>query len=391
MINFDEIGVTELWPEYRGSEKKLTVKLSDGTRFLFKFPDPIRELRKAQYLSYINNAFSEYIGCKIFESVGLPVQEVYLGTYTHKGKTKITCACKDLRKQGESFVELESIKLTDLDENSPLTFDYVERLSENIEGIEKEAFLDYYYDQFIVDALIGNTDRHLGNCAVIVDEFGKARISPTFDCGSSLCPTFADEQLTEPQNKALGEHSAIRDAKGERINYHTFITSCQNKRVIDSLLGIVPHINSSRIELIIDEIEGISEKRKEFYKAYIDANYSRTLFQGVVNYFKSKQKEVVIKSGVDLYSFYKDNLSQLKDLENGATATVLIGGREINGIKNKNSLFIMDDDIAVGIIKLQSNNDTIRDTVKTLENLGISTGLTDPPAYKYTPSQGYGL
>ena len=42
-----------------------------------------------QELSYTNGCVSEYLGCQIFKSIGIPVQETLLGTYTKNGKEKI--------------------------------------------------------------------------------------------------------------------------------------------------------------------------------------------------------------------------------------------------------------------------------------------------------------
>lgn len=44
---------------YKGSEKKKTL-IYNNKKYLVKFPDPVRE--KNKNISYINNAFSEYIG-----------------------------------------------------------------------------------------------------------------------------------------------------------------------------------------------------------------------------------------------------------------------------------------------------------------------------------------
>lgn len=62
---------------YGGSEKKKIVY--DNKEYSLKFPDPVRMINVRT--SYINNVYSEHIGCKVFESIGIPVQEVMLGTY----------------------------------------------------------------------------------------------------------------------------------------------------------------------------------------------------------------------------------------------------------------------------------------------------------------------
>ena len=49
---------------FGGSEKKKRI-LYDHRIYMVKFPDPVRELHNS--LSYMNNQFSEDIGCKIFK------------------------------------------------------------------------------------------------------------------------------------------------------------------------------------------------------------------------------------------------------------------------------------------------------------------------------------
>jgi hypothetical protein len=63
--------------KFLGSEKKITM-IYNGEVYMLKFPDPIRE--KNNDLSYINNQFSEHIGCCIFKDCGFSVQETVLGT-----------------------------------------------------------------------------------------------------------------------------------------------------------------------------------------------------------------------------------------------------------------------------------------------------------------------
>ncbi len=44
-----------------------------------------------------------------------------------------------------------------------------------------------FWDMFIIDALIGNTDRHNGNWGFLVNtEMNEIKFSPIYDCGSCL-------------------------------------------------------------------------------------------------------------------------------------------------------------------------------------------------------------
>ena len=90
MIDFTD--AIEVFNNFRGSEKKKTL-IYNSKKYLVKFPDPIRE--KNKNISYINNAFSEYIGSNVFKITGFKTQNTILGKYEYNGKEKIVCACED--------------------------------------------------------------------------------------------------------------------------------------------------------------------------------------------------------------------------------------------------------------------------------------------------------
>ena len=83
MIDFTN--AIEEFNNYKGSEKKKTL-IYNNTKYLVKFPDPVRE--KNKNISYINNAFSEYVGSNIFKIVGFETQNTILGRYKYNGREK---------------------------------------------------------------------------------------------------------------------------------------------------------------------------------------------------------------------------------------------------------------------------------------------------------------
>ena len=60
---------------FGGSESKWTMEY-EGKLYMVKFPDPNRA-PKHTALSYINNHYSEYIGCHIFQMLGIPAQNTF--------------------------------------------------------------------------------------------------------------------------------------------------------------------------------------------------------------------------------------------------------------------------------------------------------------------------
>ena len=162
MINFSE-GV-ELLNFFAGSEKKKTI-LYDGKRYMVKFPNPSRT--DDVMTPYVNNTFSEYIGCKIFQSTGIKTQNVILGTYTFEDKRKkVVCACEDFNTPEQRLVEFSNIAISNIDIEIKKTTD-ISYIEQNIRANKliqtPEQTLEKFWDMFIIDALIGNTDRHNAN------------------------------------------------------------------------------------------------------------------------------------------------------------------------------------------------------------------------------------
>ena len=287
MINLNKIITTELLNEYEGSEKKKTV-IINNEQYLLKLPDPTRE--KHNSLVYINNAISEYIGCKIFSLLGVPVQEVILGTYTdpETHKEKIACACKDVRAATEVMTSFEAIGkgvyTDDTDKAKEASFGLMRELASKID-IETQIIVDRYCEMFVADALIGNTDRHNGNWAVLRDKTNhKYRLSPVYDCGSSMAPLLSDERIlkeSELKNLIHNTRSAIVDSSGVLIHYRDFLEKTNDTDVINALFKIFPKIDMPAIKDLIYGIDCLSDERKSFYWALIQGKYTEVLLPAV--------------------------------------------------------------------------------------------------------------
>ena len=149
---------------YNGANgKKIAVEYG-GKEYMLKFP-PSAE-RKPTELSYTNSCISEHIGSSIFNMLGIEAQETLLGTYLVNGKVKIVCACEDFISDGSILYDFCSIKNTiiDSEHNGSGT-----ELADVLESIEKQEFvnskalLEQFWNVFVIDALLGNFDRHNGN------------------------------------------------------------------------------------------------------------------------------------------------------------------------------------------------------------------------------------
>lgn len=270
---------------YAGANGSKISVIYEGEQYMLKFP-PVPTKNKG--MSYSNSSFSEYLGCKIYESIGVPVQKTLLGTYMVKGKQKIVVACGDFTKPGIILQDFASLKNQIIDSvrngyGTELT-DIVQTFDEQ-NSVDRTEIMERFWDMFIVDAFIGNWDRHNGNWGFLYDtQEDTMKLAPVYDCGSSLFPQ-ADDTIME---------SVLSDAKelnyrifeiptsaimldGKKIRYFDFISSLDNANCNRALERIVPRIDINKINEFIQDMPYVTELQKRFYMTILKERKARIL------------------------------------------------------------------------------------------------------------------
>lgn len=274
MIDFTK-AIEEL-NNYKGSEKKKTL-IYENKKYLVKFPDPIRE--KNRNISYINNAFSEYVGSNIFKLVGFNTQNTILGKYVYNQKEKIVCGCEDFTDNDNILYEFESLALsTNPDKKIGTELSDILGVVEESKMIDTIKTKEKFWDMFIIDSIIGNTDRHNGNWGFLLNNKTKEiSFAPIYDCGSCLNPMLEDSEIeklseVELKNLAINSYSCIKE-NDKKINYMTYVKSRENEECNNAICRMFGKINIDEINRFIDEIPCMSDIRKEFYKKIIMVRY----------------------------------------------------------------------------------------------------------------------
>ena len=271
MIDFT--GLPTRKKAYAGANGGKIAVIYEGEQYMLKFPPLPKRNRE---MSYMNSCISEYLGCHIFEAVGIPVQKTMLGIYRSSGKEKIVVACRDFTDYDTVLQDFASLKNTLIDSGHD---GYGTELSELTEAMETQTFVDptelkkRFWDMFIVDAFIGNWDRHNGNWGFLYNKrTDEVTIAPVYDCGSCLYPQ-ADEgimqrTLTDPAEMDFRIFeiplSGIR-LDGEKIRYFDFISSLKNKDCNGALKRLVPRIDMKKVFELVNETPFISDLQKSFY------------------------------------------------------------------------------------------------------------------------------
>lgn len=271
---------------YNGANGKKIAIEYEGEPYMLKFP-PSGE-NKPTELSYTNSCISEHIASTVFNMVGIPAQKTILGTFEIGGKSKIVCACKDFTADGSRLFDFCSIKNTVIDSEHGGTGT---ELNDILDTIEKQQYIDptilleHFWNVFVVDALLGNFDRHNGNWGFLYYDATKtATLAPVYDCGSCLLPQ-ADERI---MNTVLNNDdelnariyrfptSAIK-VDGRKINYYDFLQAAKNQDCNDAVMRMTPKINMDEICAFVEEVPSLDATQKRFYQVYLTARHQRII------------------------------------------------------------------------------------------------------------------
>lgn len=261
---------------YGGSEKKIGIVFGDSL-FMLKF-------QKKTPFGLRNNTISEYLGSHIYQMLGFTCHDTFLGIY--KGENVV--ACKDFMTNGYQFVPFNDVGESTIEEDKEeyqYTYDdIVELLQANKKLTNVEETVSSFFEMYIVDALIGNFDRHGANWGFLKKD-NQYSLAPVFDNGSCLFPNLNDE---DEMLKIINDEEQIDlrvykfptsqiKLNNNKSSYFEVISSLQFEEINKALIKIYPMINLEKIFDLIDDIDVISDIHKTFYKTMIKNRYEKII------------------------------------------------------------------------------------------------------------------
>ena len=261
---------------YGGTEKKIGILVGD-------FPYMLKFQKKTPFgLRF--NTISEYIGCHIYQMLGFNCQDTYLGTY--EGQNVV--ACKDFVTNGYQFVPFNDVGESTIEEDKEqyqYSYDDIMLLlSANKKITNVEETISSFFEIYIVDALLGNFDRHGANWGFLKKD-NKYYMAPVFDNGSCLFPNMADE---DEMKQIINDEKQINmrvykfptsqiKLDGNKSSYFEVISSLKYVEINKALKKIYPLINLDIIFHLIDDIGVISDIHKSYYKTMIKHRYEKII------------------------------------------------------------------------------------------------------------------
>jgi hypothetical protein len=289
MIDFENFPKA-VWVSYGGDAGAKDAIIYNDAVWMLKYPKTTRDMVNPQ-ISYTTSPLSEYLGSRIFASLGIPVHETHLGMRNKKA----VVACRDFTRvtvdenanekypravkwawPNKQLILFHDIKNTfmagDLDAYSGTGSEtLLDEVLDTIEGHTELKTIDgvteRFWDMFVVDAFIGNNDRNNGNWGVLLDTAnGNAELAPVYDNGNA----FYNKKSIANMEKRLTDLQSMRedaylsplcvykykglDNEGYRINPFTFIKQGDNADCNAAVARFVQRVDMEHIKNIIEEI-----------------------------------------------------------------------------------------------------------------------------------------
>lgn len=275
MIDFSAYKKTNTY--YGGTERKFGVDI-DGFEYMIKFQ------KRTNFGGKRFNHVSEYIGCHIFGLLGFDVQETYLGLYD--GEQVV--ACKNFVSDGYQFVPFNDVGESSLEQDKE-TYQYsytdiMRMLADNVKLTDVKETIDMFWNIYVVDALIGNFDRHGGNWGFLKKD-NRYSLAPVFDNGSCLFPQLTDDDDMEKimsseelTNERIYKFPTSQvQLNGKKSSYYEVISSLLFKECNDAVIKVCQKYSRQKIEELIDETPFLTDTHKAFYKYIIAQRYEKIL------------------------------------------------------------------------------------------------------------------
>lgn len=152
-------------------------------------------------------------------------------------------------------------------------------------AIDPKELEERFWDMFIVDALIGNWDRHNGNWGVLYDTVrDMVALAPVFDCGSCLYPQLDEGKmqavLSDPREMDFRVYeiplSGIKQ-QDKKIRYFDFLSSLEYEGCNAALKRIGPRLDMEQICRLVDETPCLSGLQRRFYKEILALRKERII------------------------------------------------------------------------------------------------------------------
>jgi hypothetical protein len=290
---FHEVDVTD-WepggPEHLGTKPKRWLVDGAGAMWLFKEVTHNRRRDRSTYAK--GDDWSERVCAAIASELGIAAASVELAIDRSEGGRTYGVISKKILDESESLIHgnelLAEVGVVGSSERDRSGYT-LRAVRQALEGVEPpvpghRTAWDWFAGYLVLDALIGNTDRHQENWAVIGD--GRRRLAPTFDHASSLGFLLDDSERDERLSTQDRNRTAAAYGERGRTKFEGGADPCAMAIEALALVDVDTRAHwvgrATALSSIAHLLERVpthraSEAARRFAIALFDANRSRLL------------------------------------------------------------------------------------------------------------------
>lgn len=273
---------------YGGSGRKKGIRI-DGENYIIKF-------RKNTKDGKAYNHVSEYLGSHIFELLGCVAQDTWLGMY--QGEEIVLM--KDFVAEEAVFVPFCDIREQALDicggfpepdcEETGNLFSGNEFPGNLFQKFEESKRLgeirETFWDMFIIDALLGNSDRK-ENSWGFIERAGGYDLAPVFNNDACLFSgIISDEQCREILASDLKMEQLIFETRTSQIrmdreecSFFEIISSHRFRECDRAIWRIIKKMDFVMIDILVRTVDMLSDIKKQFVLTILEERYKRLLLE----------------------------------------------------------------------------------------------------------------
>ena len=258
-------------------------------------------LYKGSTVEYANRgkeAYSEFYSSQVakifFENIKSEKKLSYIDYSLKEFHNQIVSSCELFTTEDKGYISLEMVL-----KNRGIVFNFLD--SKIIPEIKKIYGTENFEDLMIFDAIIGNTDRHLGNFGMFIDNNTNKILEPApiFDNGLSF---LNDLMIDEIKNKNYIKEYNTKITNRFNQTFEEVIKLYVNKRHLESFEKLKDFrlIKDKNYNLSDDWLEGFENNIRENAKNFLEIFKEKELEKKIEE--KKEEKVIPKKGDCELFS-----------------------------------------------------------------------------------------
>ncbi len=216
-IDFSSWNIYDGASEGSGRSEKIWLQSKNGDIGLFKFPkvNPSDNKETTEHIS-------EHLAHKIGNIVGVPTAKVDLGEYNGRigCMSHFVCEEKEILREGIWFISAKfpgysADEMVDTNDGKYYCLNHL------LEAVPNILSSTIWIKMMLFDFLIGNSDRHQSNWAILIkvekEQSIRLKWCPLYDNGSSLCCYVNDEDADKLLGNDKNRFESLVDSKSKSL------------------------------------------------------------------------------------------------------------------------------------------------------------------------------